>query len=213
MQPQKRGGGGKGGGRTHEQSNTHWLTAKQTTTARRTLRREERGPRKATNEGRNVTRGGGGMARSQGLNGPNQWCSSMASRASTQYNACEDVPGPPRRAGPELSLFASSGFWGSATFGAPVEPPCSPLQPSRAPLLQPICLSPLRRPQRRLDRRLEEVSKAGWGRLLSVTNAIEAGTWRHGHRLGALEGGGGTSPPSNAFFVGKQFFVISHVSA
>ena len=36
-------------------------------------------------------------------------------------------------------------------------------------------------PQRRLDRRLEEVAKAGgWGRLLSVTNAIEAGTWRQG---------------------------------
>ena len=39
------------------------------------------------------------------------------------------------------------------------------------------------------------------GRLLSVTNALEAGTWRQGerlgHRLGALGGGGG-SPPSNA---------------
>ena len=36
--------------------------------------------------------------------------------------------------------------------------------------------------------------QSGWGRLLSVTNAIEAGTWRQetvaGHRLGALEGGG-----------------------
>ena len=34
--------------------------------------------------------------------------------------------------------------------------------------------------------------RSGWGRLLSVTNAIETGTWH----LGALEGGGGvTSPP------------------
>ena len=44
--------------------------------------------------------------------------------------------------------------------------------------------------------------RSGWGRLLSVTNAIEPGTCLEGdvagHRLGALEGGGGTSPPSNA---------------
>ena len=56
--------------------------------------------------------------------------------------------------------------------------------------------------------------QSGWGRLLLVTNAMEAGTWRQaelGRRLGALEwgvedwhkasvfgGGGGTSPPSNA---------------
>ena len=35
---------------------------------------------------------------------------------------------------------------------------------------------PLRRPQNRSDRRLEEVAEAGGGRLLSVTNAMEAGT-------------------------------------
>ena len=50
---------------------------------------------------------------------------------------------------------------------------------------------PQRRPQRRW---LEEVAKAVGGRLLLVTNAIEAGTWRWetgaGQRLGALEGGG-----------------------
>ena len=43
--------------------------------------------------------------------------------------------------------------------------------------------------------------QSGWGRLLSVTDAIEAGTWRQGdrHRLGALDGGWGVpSPPSNA---------------
>ena len=39
-------------------------------------------------------------------------------------------------------------------------------------------MGPQRRPQRRLGRRLEEVAKSGWGRLLSVTNAVEAGTWR-----------------------------------
>ena len=37
-----------------------------------------------------------------------------------------------------------------------------------------------RRPQERLDRRLEEVAKAVGGRLLSVTNAVEAGTCRQG---------------------------------
>ena len=34
---------------------------------------------------------------------------------------------------------------------------------------------PPRRPQKRLGRRLEEVAKSGWGRLLSVTNAT--GSW------------------------------------
>ena len=45
-------------------------------------------------------------------------------------------------------------------------------------------------------------SRSGCGRLLSVTNAIEAGTWRQGdragRRLGALGGGGVTPTPSNA---------------
>ena len=45
--------------------------------------------------------------------------------------------------------------------------------------------------------------QSGWGRLLSVTNAIEAGTWRQGDSGWALAGrfgggGGGTYPPSNA---------------
>ena len=39
---------------------------------------------------------------------------------------------------------------------------------------------PQTRSQKRLDRRLEEVAKAVGGRLLSVTNAVEAGTWRQG---------------------------------
>ena len=39
---------------------------------------------------------------------------------------------------------------------------------------------PQRRYQRRVGRRLEEVAKAVGGRLLSVTNAVEAGTWRQG---------------------------------
>ena len=42
----------------------------------------------------------------------------------------------------------------------------------------------------------------GWGRLLSVTNAAEAGIWRQGDSVWAYAGrpggGGGTSPPSNA---------------
>ena len=37
---------------------------------------------------------------------------------------------------------------------------------------------PQRRPQRRVDRQLEGVGKAVGGRLLSVTNALEAGAWR-----------------------------------
>ena len=39
---------------------------------------------------------------------------------------------------------------------------------------------PQRLSQRRLDRRLEEVTKAVGGRLRSVTNAFEAGTWHWG---------------------------------
>ena len=39
---------------------------------------------------------------------------------------------------------------------------------------------PQRQPQKRLGRRLEEVAKAVGGRLLSVTSAIEAGTWSQG---------------------------------
>ena len=42
----------------------------------------------------------------------------------------------------------------------------------------------------------------GWGQLLSVTNAIEAGTWRWGDsgwaKVGRPGGGGGSLPPSNA---------------
>ena len=37
--------------------------------------------------------------------------------------------------------------------------------------------------------------RSGGGRLLLVTNAIEAGTWRQGGRLGALEGWGLGAPP------------------
>ena len=47
---------------------------------------------------------------------------------------------------------------------------------------------PQRRPQERVDRRLEEVAKAVGGRLLSATNAVEAGTWRQGDS--AWAGGG-----------------------
>ena len=39
--------------------------------------------------------------------------------------------------------------------------------------------------------------RSGWGRLLSVANAIEVGTLA-GHMLGTLEGGSPPPPPSNA---------------
>ena len=59
---------------------------------------------------------------------------------------------------------------------------------------------PQRRSQRPLDRRLEGVAKSGWGycRLrMPLTLALGVRGTVAGHRLGALEGGGG-SPPSNA---------------
>ena len=62
---------------------------------------------------------------------------------------------------------------------------------------------PRRRPQRRLGRRLEEVSKAvggGYCRLqMPLRLALGVRGTVAGHRLGAFEGGGGvTSPPSHA---------------
>ena len=43
--------------------------------------------------------------------------------------------------------------------------------------------------------------QSGWGRLLSVTNAIEAGTWRQGDSgwasAGRPGGGGGSPPPTS----------------
>ena len=48
--------------------------------------------------------------------------------------------------------------------------------------------------------------QSGWGRLLSVTNAMEAGTCRPGDsgwsQAGRPGGGGGTSPLSNAILIG-----------
>ena len=62
---------------------------------------------------------------------------------------------------------------------------------------------PQRRPQQLLDRRLEEVAKAvegGYCRLqMPLRLALGVRGTVAGHRLGALErGGGGTSPPSSA---------------
>ena len=58
---------------------------------------------------------------------------------------------------------------------------------------------PRRRPQRRLGRRLEEVSKAvggGYCRLqMPMRLALGVRGTVAGHRLGAFEGGGGTFPP------------------
>ena len=60
---------------------------------------------------------------------------------------------------------------------------------------------PQRRPQQRLDRRLEEVAQAvggGYCRLqMPLRLALGVRETVAGHRLGAL-GEGGTSPPSNA---------------
>ena len=61
---------------------------------------------------------------------------------------------------------------------------------------------PQRRPRRRLDRRLEEVAEAVGGgscRLsMLLKQALGARATVAGRRLGALEGRGGVSPPSNA---------------
>ena len=58
------------------------------------------------------------------------------------------------------------------------------------------------RPQTRLDRRLEEVAKAvagGYCRLqMPLKLALGVRGTVAGRRLGALEGGKSTSPPSNA---------------
>ena len=58
---------------------------------------------------------------------------------------------------------------------------------------------PHRRPQKRLDRRLEEVAKAvggGYCRLqMPLSLALAIGETVAGRRLGALEGGGGLPPP------------------
>ena len=54
---------------------------------------------------------------------------------------------------------------------------------------------PLRRPQKRLDMRLEEVAKAVGGRLSLVTHATEAGSRRQGHSGWASWRGGGYPPP------------------
>ena len=58
---------------------------------------------------------------------------------------------------------------------------------------------PRRRPQKRLDRRLEEVAKAVWGGYgrfqVPLKLAPDIRGTVTGHRLGALEGGGGCLPP------------------
>ena len=78
---------------------------------------------------------------------------------------------------------------------------------------------PQKWPQKSLDRRLEEVAKAvggGYRRLqMPLKLALAIRETVHGHRLGTLEGGGldkrpryqegggGTSPPSNASLAGS----------
>ena len=67
-----------------------------------------------------------------------------------------------------------------------------------------------RRPRRRLDRRLEEVVKAVGGGYcwlqMPLRLALGVRGTVAGHRLGALEGGGGVPPPpSNASLPKGQF--------
>ena len=66
--------------------------------------------------------------------------------------------------------------------------------------------APQRRPQKRLGRRLEEVAKAvggGYCRLqMPLMLALAMRGTVAGHRPGALEGVGGTSPSSNASLAG-----------
>ena len=61
---------------------------------------------------------------------------------------------------------------------------------------------PQRRPQKRLGRRSEEVAKAGGGGYCRLQTPFKAALAVRetvpGGRLGALEGGGGAFPPSNA---------------
>ena len=48
--------------------------------------------------------------------------------------------------------------------------------------------------------------RSGWGQLLSVTNAVEAGTWREG--WGVLGGGGGhhTTPPGPPWSTARETY-------
>ena len=96
---------------------------------------------------------------------------------------------------------------------APSDTPSPGISPSRA-----LCSlypgardalegkGPQRRPQKPLDRRLEEVAKAvggGYCRLqMPLRLALGIRGTVAGHRLGALEEGGGYLPPSNASLTG-----------
>ena len=100
---------------------------------------------------------------------------------------------------------------GRATFG--------PVGTQRPPLFAGTCFpegrvrgrdalegtGPWRRPEKRLDVRSEEVAKAVGGsyrRLqMPLKLALAVRETAAGHRLGALEGEGGTSPHSNASLV------------
>ena len=57
------------------------------------------------------------------------------------------------------------------------------------------CIGSEGTPRRRLDGRLEDVAEAVGGRLLSVTSATEAGSWRQGDSGWAQPGGGGGTSP------------------
>ena len=71
---------------------------------------------------------------------------------------------------------------------------------------------PQRRPQKRLDRRLEEVAKAvggGYCRLqMPLKLALVVRQTVAGHRLGALVGGGGVTPPPSSASLAWGFLVL-----
>ena len=79
-------------------------------------------------------------------------------------------------------------------------PPCAPgIRPLPVPRDALEGEGPQRRPRRPLDGGSEDVAEAVGGRLLSVTNTIEVGTWRQGDGAwawaGRPGGGGGYLPP------------------
>ena len=113
----------------------------------------------------------------------------------TSRNGCAALPAPGVGGTPRGSLFPSDLGHANADH-SPLYPP-----PPHRDALEGK--GPQRRPQRRLGRRLKEVAKTvggGYCRLhMPSSLALGVRGTVAGHRLGALEGGGGVPPPpSNA---------------
>ena len=98
----------------------------------------------------------------------------------------------------ELGLFLASACSVLAALTVQVPSPCTLGQGRGTPGDALEGKGPQRRPQKRLDGRLEEVAKAvggGYCRLqLPLRLALPVGGTVAGHRLGALEGEGGGLP-------------------